>query len=65
MPAQARDRETGKFVVDGTPAEGWKIVPVAMSADEKAAIKNFCKSQGLSVSGWCRETLLEAITPQG
>ena len=60
MPV-ARDQQTGKFVMDGEPAEAWKIVPVAMREDEKLAIKEHSKQQGLSVSAWCRQALLDAV----
>jgi len=61
MSNQARDQQTGRFVIDGDPAEGWKIVPVAMRQLEKDSIKEFSKAKGLSVSAWCRETLLKAL----
>ena len=61
MSGQARDQQTGRFVIDGDPAEGWKIVPVAMRQPEKDSIKKLCKDQGVSVSAWCRETLLKAV----
>ena len=64
MPA-VRDKQTGRFVMDGEPAEAWKIVPVAMREEEKQAIKERSREQGLSVSAWCRQILRDALQSDG